>query len=371
MSKPRVFVHIVTWNSTRYLRRCAESVLQQAEYHFGENLALHITDNDSSDEVMTHFEELSSRGVTWSRNSENLGFCAAHNQGVYRAMQGGYDYILILNPDVVLEPNCIARLVTSCESVDEIGCATPKLLRADRELNPIHPPHIDAAGMQLFPSLRHFDRGSGEIDSGQYDTPQYVFGGTGACLLLSLATIGSLTLPRVGEGRGMFLVYPELSRAAEPRVQIFDEAFFAYREDADLAWRMRLSGWRCVYVPSAVGYHVRVVLPENRSEVSPRLNQLSVKNRFLLQLNNWNFSVGEGTLSKGIIIRNLLVVAGVLVKEWRSIPGLFQALLLTPRAIRNRLILRARRTQHDPELRYMTLTQLNDDSNAFAKVDKM
>lgn len=360
MAKPRVLVHIVTWNSARYLRRCVESVVSQVDFRISDNLALHVTDNCSDDDTTVQLQELSASGVTWSRNAENLGFCAAHNQGVYRAIQGGFDYILILNPDVLLQPHCLRQLVESCESADEIGCATPKLLRADKDLNPVSPSRIDAAGMELLSSLRHFDRGSGEVDSGQYDTPEFVFGGTGACLLISLATIGSITLPRVGEGRGMRLVYPELSRTVEPRIQIFDEAFFAYREDADLAWRMRLSGWRCRYVPSAVGYHVRVVLPENRNEVSPRLNQLSVKNRFLLQLNNWNASVGEGSLVKGLLIRNVIVVAGVLFYELRSIPGLLHVVLLTPRAIRNRFMLAARRAQPGAQSRSLTLTQLND-----------
>ena len=47
----------------------------------------------------------------------------------------------------------------------------------------------------------------------------------------------------------------------------FDPDFFAYREDADVAWRAQLLGWRCLYVPGAVGYHVRTVVPGNRRDV--------------------------------------------------------------------------------------------------------
>ena len=54
-----------------------------------------------------------------------------------------------------------------------------------------------------------------------------------------------------------------------------------YREDADVAWRAQLMGWRCIYTPLARGYHVRNVLPGNRRALPPEINMHSVKNRFL------------------------------------------------------------------------------------------
>ena len=59
-----------------------------------------------------------------------------------------------------------------------------------------------------------------------------------------------------------------------------------YREDADVAWRAQLMGWRCIYTPHARGYHVRNVLPGNRRALPPEINMHSVKNRFLMRIKN-------------------------------------------------------------------------------------
>jgi GT2 family glycosyltransferase len=66
----------------------------------------------------------------------------------------------------------------------------------------------------------------------------------------------------------------------------FDRDFFVYREDADVAWRAQLMGWKCLYAPYARGYHVRKVLPGNRRALPPEINMHSVKNRFLMRMKN-------------------------------------------------------------------------------------
>ena len=113
-------------------------------------------------------------------------------------------------------------------------------------------------------NMRHFDRGSLQRDQGQYESAEYVFGATGAACLYRRRMIADISL------KGEF----------------FDDDFFAYREDADVAWRAQLLGWKCLYVPSAVAYHVRSVLPSNRSEISAVINMHSVKNRWLLRIKN-------------------------------------------------------------------------------------
>jgi GT2 family glycosyltransferase len=68
--------------------------------------------------------------------------------------------------------------------------------------------------------------------------------------------------------------------------EFFDEQFFAYREDADLAWRAQLMGWHCLYTPRAVAWHVRKVTPERREKLPLEINWHSVKNRFLMRAKN-------------------------------------------------------------------------------------
>ena len=91
-------------------------------------------------------------------------------------------------------------------------------------------PVFDSTGIYMTPNLRHLDRGSRIPDKGQYDRSEYVFGGTGAACLYRRAMIDDISI----------------------RNEFFDADFFAYREDADVAWRAQLLGWRCLYNPLAV-----------------------------------------------------------------------------------------------------------------------
>jgi len=81
--------------------------------------------------------------------------------------------------------------------------------------------------------------------------------------------------------------------------EFFDEDFFAYREDADLAWRAQLMGWSCLYVPEAVAWHVRRVTPERFRQLPDEINRHSIKNRFLMRAKN---------ISAGLYLRLLIPV---------------------------------------------------------------
>lgn len=106
--------------------------------------------------------------------------------------------------------------------------------------------------------------------------------------------------------------------------EFFDDDFFAYREDADVAWRAQLLGWRCIYTPSAIAYHVRSVTPENRRSLPAIINMHSVKNRWLLRIKNMT-----GDLYRrhwlAITGRDAIVIGGCLLFETSSL----RAFLLT------------------------------------------
>jgi hypothetical protein len=190
-------------------------------------------------------------------------------------------------------------------------------------------------------SLRHFDRGSGEPLTENLLKEGWVFGGTGACLLLRRSFIERAILSAKRDSDA-WSIYPQLAMQPDQRKQLFDEAFFAYREDADLAWRGQILGWRCLYVPSAVVYHKRVVVPERRAKLPAFLNACSVRNRFLLQLNNWTFTNYSQTVIPGIIMRNLLVIGGVILRERESLSALRQAVKLIRRGWNRRRELQSR-----------------------------
>jgi GT2 family glycosyltransferase len=184
-----------------------------------------------------------------------------------------------------------------------------------------HEPRIDSTGLFFTSNFRHFDRGWDELDDGRFDRPEYVFGSTAAAALYRREMIDDISL---ADG-------------------FFDPDFFAYREDADVAWRAQLLGWRCMYTPEAVAWHVRRVVPGNRRAVPAVINMHSVKNRFLMRIKN----VTPGLYRRNwfaATVRDLLVVAGCVFDEPASLPALWRVLRLLPRALnKRREIMRRRR----------------------------
>lgn len=335
-AEPLIVVHIVTFGHAATIAACLKSVLLQRK---DVRLQLLVTDNHSPDNTVEVIREVINQEISSGspatdptqlssielvENDKNLGFSLAHNHGLQTALQRGAQYVLVLNPDVRLEESALARLVNALRKDPLAGTACPKLFRADSNLQPVMPKTLDASGMYITKELRHFDRGSEQHDHGQYDEEAYVFGGSGACLLLKREFILDAAL-------------------GNTPLELFDNSFFAYREDADLAWRGTLLGWRCRYVPSAIGHHQRVVLPERRAKLSPRLNALGVQNRFLLQLNNFSLSNNASCLLP-TSLRNIVVLGAVLLKERTSLPALRQVLRFSPKALRqHRALLKRQR----------------------------
>ena len=132
--------------------------------------------------------------------------------------------------------------------------------------------------------------------------------------------------------------------------QILDEDFFAYREDADLAWRLQGFGYRARYVPSAVAFHQRRVTPERRRDLPAVINLHSVKNRFLLRIHHadrgWMIRFGPRS-----VFRDLAVIGACITIEQSSLPGLLWVVRNAPRHMSRRRQIMARRTVTSEHLR--------------------
>lgn len=329
-----VFVHIVTYNNEGDIGPCLESVIAQQGFDSNGSLVVQVTDNASTDKTVQVIERYRDR-VALVVNRANLGFCGGHNQGVAKFLDTDAHYFIALNPDIVLEANALhvmlQRFSLSRGADHRLGLVTMKLLRFPEREERI----IDSTGMIFKRSFRHLDRGAGEGDRGQYDKEEIVPGGTGACLGLTRECVNSLLLPAETD-ETLVSIYPQLKQEGGYRPQLFDEAFFAYREDADLALRSRLFGWRCLYVPAALAFHRRRVTPERRLQLAPSINRWSVRNRFLLQLNNYTPRLWPGVWWRGIVLRNLLVILTVLLVERTSLSAFKELWILRRRALRNR-----------------------------------
>lgn len=286
----RVAVTIVTFNSSAFIRQCLRYVLEQ-DYGSKEVIIVDNASTDGTADVLGEYEHL----VRIVRNRENVGFAAGQNQAIALSSAS---WILTLNPDVRLMPDFIRTLVTAAENDSSAGSACGKLLAMGSDFEIPQQPTFDSTGIYMTRNLRHLDRGSRMPDQGQYDHAEYVFGGTGAACLYRRRMIEETSID--GE--------------------FFDRDFFAYREDADVAWRAQLAAWKCLYTPLAVAYHVRSVLPSNRTSVPPVLNMHSVKNRWLLRIKNMTPGVYKRYWLP-TTMRDLAVIGGCLLREWSSLPA--------------------------------------------------
>jgi GT2 family glycosyltransferase len=203
---------------------------------------------------------------------------------------------------------------------------TGKVLRADGpSLEPTGV--LDTVGIWMTRTGRHFDLAGGERDTGRYDRPAEVFGVSGCAAFYRVEALADARIP----------------------TGFFDDDFFLYREDVDLAWRLRGLGWSARCEPAALAWHRRRNLPERRSEMSEAANLHSVKNRFLLRINN----AGKGHVRATFLptfARDALVVGGVAAFERSSWPALRWLAENRPRLEEKRRSIQARRRVPDHEL---------------------
>jgi len=165
--------------------------------------------------------------------------------------------VLLLNPDVALDPDYAAVLAEALARDPRVAVATGKLLRPGRQ-------ELDSAGIRLPRHRRPRDRGSGQRDTGRFDRAEYVFAASGAAMLVRATAMDSVALD--GE--------------------VFDEDFFAYHDDTDLCWRVHRFGWEVLYEPRAQAVHGRRWRPDRRFEVDPGVRRHSFKNHYLQIIKN-------------------------------------------------------------------------------------
>ena len=213
---PRVTVVIPNWNGKRFLNLCLSSLQRQSFEDFETILVDNGSTDASVDFTKRHFADV--RVVPLERN---LGFSAAVNTGI---LVSEAEYVALLNNDTETHPGWLEALVHAAESYPQAGLFASKLVNFhDRRL-------LDGAGDALRRSGLPYRIGHGEIDSGQFEREAFVFSACAAAALYR--------------------------RALLEEIGLFDEDFFSYCEDGDLSFRAQLFGYRCLYVPGALVYHV-------------------------------------------------------------------------------------------------------------------
>ncbi len=319
MKSASVSVTVVTHDSGRFIGRCLDAVLQQ-KY---EPLEVIVVDNASQDDTRNALAGYKGR-IRLIENDRNTGFAAGQNQAI--AASCG-QWVLTLNPDVLLQPGFLARLVEAGNLDASVGTVCGKLLRIGPDFTIPSVQRIDSAGIYFTPAMRHFDRGWDEPDDGCFGHTEYVFGACAAAALYRREMIADLSLD---DG-------------------FFDPDFFTYREDADVAWRSQLLGWRCIYTPRAVAYHVRRWVNGARLNAPAILRRHSVKNRFLMRVKNMTADLYRRYWLPATA-RDLLVIGGCLFYELRVLPAFWRTARCLPRAIAKRRCIMERRIASDEYL---------------------
>ena len=286
-------VVVVTHNHADTVAQCLESVRATSPT----DTRIRVLDNASADQ--TEAAARSVPGVQVTPMGRNTGYSAAMNQGV---TESDTDLVLCLGPDVVLQPGFFEALVPAMGP--GVAMATGLLLdAADRT-------RIDDAGTVMTAGRQFKSRGAGEPDRGQHRAGD-VLAVCGGCCLLRRDAVADLELG--GE--------------------LFDEDFFAYKEDVDLGWRAHLLGWTCRFEPAARALHAR----KGARSLSEQMFRLSVRNRLLLLLKN------EDLASFALRFPELLALELYQFANHARAYRLRETLRLVPAMLRKRRLLAGRR----------------------------
>lgn len=267
----RISINLVTLNGEKYIKHCINSVLKQNFKDF----ELNIMDNGSNDNTVAVINKYFPQFKVII-NKENIGFAKAHNRLMNWAKS---DYIMCLNQDMIIESDFLDNLfyfIDNQEDKDSIGSIEPKLYQwkfnnedpynADKQGKTNI---IDTCGFEVFKNHKVVDFGQLKEDSVEFSRTREIFGPCGACPIYAKKALEDVKINN----------------------EYFDEDFFSYKEDVDLAFRLRLAGFKSYFLADMICYHDRSVrgglsVVENRKNKSSWVNEYSYRNHIYLLIKN-------------------------------------------------------------------------------------
>jgi len=215
LDTPLISIIIVNYNGLHFLEPCLSSILNQTFKKFEIVFVENGSSDDSAGFVREHYPS-----VKIVKTGKNLGFAGGINAGI-RIAQG--EFILTLNNDTIVDPHFLEELQKPFLQDPRMGMCGSKMVLPDGRIN--------STALCISRSGAAWDRGMGEPDHGQYDVAEEIFGPSAGAALYR--------------------------RPMLDEIGLFDEDFFLFFEDVDLAFRARLAGWKCMYVPTARVVHIR------------------------------------------------------------------------------------------------------------------
>tara|TARA_B100000029_G_scaffold39240_1_gene36748 strand:+ start:3234 stop:4274 length:1041 start_codon:yes stop_codon:yes gene_type:complete len=212
---PLVSIIVLNYNAGELLLNCIDS-LKKSKYT---NLEIIVVDNISSDSSQKKCKE-KFPDIKLIQNKKNLGYCGGNNVGIKEAKG---EFIAILNPDTVVEPNCIGELISAYNDIGE-GLFQPKILSLNEENV------LQSTGNMLHIFGFGFARDKGKKVEEKIEGIEKIGYASGTCLFTS--------------------------REVFNKVGLLDEFLFLYHDDLDFGWRAAQIGIDSFYVPKAKIFHV-------------------------------------------------------------------------------------------------------------------
>ncbi len=245
----KITIVIPTRNARHYLPDCLESVYRQR--YPRELTQIVVVDNNSSDSTVDYIKEKYA-GIKIIENRKNLGFAEANNQGYFLAQKNHSDYLVLLNQDTIVEPNWLNHLMALASSDKKIAMVQPKiLLYPEKQL-------INSFGNSIhFLGFAYCNRCWEKDQQGMMQPFELPYASGAACLI---------------------------KMSALDRTGLFNERLFAYHEDVDLGWRLRLAGYKILFDSSATIYH-KYIFNKGRYKY-----YYTERNRWIIMLQNYKLA---------------------------------------------------------------------------------
>lgn len=303
-----VSVIIVNWNGAAVLPRCLQSLGKQTY----RNYELIIVDNGSTDRSCEGLEE-KWPGIKVIRFSENKGFAVANNEGVRQAVG---DWVALLNSDAFPEPDWLSQLVSAARNYADGFFFGSTLLQAEQ------PELLDGTG-----DVYHI---SGLAWRRHHKKPRYLIGN-------EIEEVFSPCAAAALYHRKTFL-----------DVGGFDENFFMYHEDVDLGFRLRLQGYRCLYVPKAVVHHMGSASTSVKSDLAVYFGHRNLVWSYFKNMPGellWKYLIFH--IFANLIFIIYYTLRGQPVPIWRA---KWHALLRLPEVIKQRQLIQNNRQVQPKEI---------------------
>ncbi|MBV8954870.1 MAG: glycosyltransferase family 2 protein, partial [Solirubrobacterales bacterium] len=266
------------------------------------------------------------------------GFSRAMNRGI-RESQG--ELVMFCDADLFPSEKYLSELVDLFQRCPLAGAAAGKILRYELDTDRATDV-IDTAGLELNRQRRISSRGEGERDRGQLDEEMEVFAVDGAGMIVRRAALESIRF----------------------REEYLDENFVTHKEDHDVSWRVRLAGWQCWYVPSALAHHARTTrglasrpyrsairaFHQNELDKSEVVRINAMKNQWLMLLKNEDFSNFIRDF-RFILGREAMIATHRLLFTPRSLAAIPMTLRLVPQTLKKRRAAKRHQTMDPRALR--------------------